>query len=70
MGGRPAAGFAALRSYVGQLATSEKEESLAEATGQAVTHAHGPCERRETRDSTSTQRTSAGTLPGVSGLTM
>lgn len=69
-GGRLAAGFAALRSYAGQLATSEKEESLAEATGQTVTRADGSCERRETGDSTSTQHTSTGTLSGVSGLTM
>lgn len=62
MGGRLAAGFAALRSYVGQLATSQKEESLAEANGQAVTHTTGSCERRETRDRTSTQHTSTGTL--------
>lgn len=46
------AGFAALRSYVGQLATSKPEESLTEATRQAVAHTNGswgetgiPCQR-------------------------
>lgn len=35
------AGFAALRSYVGQLATSKPEESLTEAARQAVAHTNG-----------------------------
>lgn len=38
-----AAGFAALRSDVGQLAASEPEERLTEATRQPVAHANGSC---------------------------
>lgn len=38
-----AARFAALRSYVGQLAASEPEERLTEATCQPVTHTNGSC---------------------------
>lgn len=42
----PAARFAALRSYVGQLTASEPEERLTEATRQPVARTNGSCGER------------------------
>lgn len=44
--GTLAAGFAALGSYIGQVATAEPPESLAETKRQAVTMTNCSCERK------------------------